>query len=353
MHRSARWVAIAASVASLALVAASLAPVANADSPNHGHGKDKGSNSQQSQNGSQNSFILNEMSKMTGWGNIIGKLESTVQKQGHEIAQLQQVVVTQQTELDTVMAQLGISAPGQGQENSVSGTVTAVSQPSGSTLGSITIQPSTGSPQTLEVASNAQLTNASGATITLAQVAVNDMVQATLSDGVITALTDSGQAAGVSTTFSGSVASFTAPNTGSSGSITVAPTTGSAQTFVVPFTVTLSSSSGGSVSLSDITQGTQVTVTEQSGTASAIEITGQAQTSVLGAVMSFTAPVGTTPGTLVLLPTGSTTAQQYLIPAATPVVQGSTPSSFSALTINTQVELTLQNGVVTEIDILQ
>lgn len=260
-----RWTAIGVSLASVALVATTLAPLANAAPPWARGGST-----------AQAKFMIKQFSKVEGWGNALGKLESLVHHQQQQINTLQKTVATQETELTTVMADLGLSSgtgtgTGTSQGTTVSGTVTAYTAPANGATGSIQIQQADGSSVTYPVAPQATITGSSGSTVT---VQVGDSVQVQIAAGVVTAITDSGAATSNSST-------------------------------------------------------------------------------VQGTVMAFTAPSGTTPGTLILLASGATTATSYSIAPNTPVLSGTTASTFAAITMNTNVQLTLQNGTVTQVNILQ
>lgn len=246
-----------------------------------------------------------------------------------------------------------------GQTGTVQGKVVSITLPSGNSAGIITIAPNAGgSNVTAALTSNVSVTlKAADGTVqagTLANVTVGADVQATLNGAVVTALQVN---LPQTSTVQGKVLSFVPPSSTLAGNITIAPDAGgNAVTAVVTSNtaVQIKQSDGTVVSgnLSSVTVNSQVKATLTGGVATTLQVILPQITTVQGKVMYFAAPSGSTAGTLILLPTGANAAVTYSIAANVPVIQGNVSKTFADVTMNSSVLLTLQSGVVTQIQII-
>jgi hypothetical protein len=240
----------------------------------------------------------------------------------------------------------------------VKGMITKVTQPSGTTPGSIVITPTTGPAVTLTVTATTKISLDGVAGKTIANLTVGMTASAVYQATGTNAGTALHIAANDIFRVTGTITKVTPASGTTPGSIVITPTTGPAVTLTVTATTAISVDGVKNKTLADLAVGMQATsVYTVTGlnTGTATSIAAKSMLKVTGTITKVTQASGTTPGSIVITPTTGP-AVTLTVPANTPIsvddVKGKTLADLTTLmrATATYTVTGLNTGTATKID---
>ena len=279
-----------------------------------------------------------------GWNDLTA---FTYQGQAATAASLQNGQTVKVTGALVASSLLATKVEIQVAQSSVSGTVSALTNNSGTTPDVLVLN--TGSATAMYQVNPDVAVTWNGLSLTFADLVVGDQVTLTLTNGMVSAIAITGRTT-QAVSLTGQVSGLTATN--KSFTLTVAGSSGNTAYTVGWNAQTVFTYQGLSVTSSQLANGQQVTVTGTGAgnlvTADQVDIQVN-QANLSGTVVSFTVPTASGNGAITI--SGSGTTSSFAVAPTARVTWNGLSLTFADLSVGDGVKLALTNGIVSGIEL--